>query len=133
MVKIVLGVIAGLAAWMLLVTIGGAIMRASWPEYAAVAGSMAFTLPMLVARLTISAVALLAAASVTTLIAPQTITAAMLGTVLLVAFVPIHINLWDKFPVWYHLTFLLTLIPLSLLGGRVGVHAFPRGSPVAHR
>jgi hypothetical protein len=24
--------------------------------------------------------------------------------------------IWDKFPVWYHLTFLLSLVPLTLLG-----------------
>ena len=29
------------------------------------------------------------------------------GVILLVAFIPVHIGLWDKFPVWYHLTFLL--------------------------
>ena len=24
--------------------------------------------------------------------------------------------IWNKFPVWYHLTFLLSLLPLTLLG-----------------
>jgi hypothetical protein len=119
--RIILGAIAGLLAWILLVTITGLIMRAIWSEYAAVADSMAFTLPMLVARLVISAVTLLAAARLTTVIAPRAIAATvLLGAVLLVAFIPIHINLWDRFPAWYHLTFLLTLIPLSVLGGRIG-------------
>jgi len=119
--RIILGAIAGLLAWILLVTITGLIMRASWPEYAAVADSMAFTLPMLIARLVISAVTLLAAARLTTVIAPRAMAATvLLGAVLLVAFIPVHINLWDRFPAWYHLTFLLTLIPLSVLGGRIG-------------
>jgi hypothetical protein len=121
MVKTVLGVIAGLLAWVLLVSICGAILRVSWPEYAAVAAGMAFTLPMLVARLAISAVTLLAAAGVTALVASRpTSSTLLLGIVLLAAFVPIHINLWDRFPAWYHLTFLFTLIPLSVLGGRIG-------------
>ena len=119
--RIILGAIAGLLAWILLVTITGLIMRASWPEYAAVADSMAFTLPMLIARLVISAVTLLAAARLTTVIAPRAMAATvLLGAVLLVAFIPVHINLWDRFPAWYHVTFLLTLIPLSVLGGRIG-------------
>jgi hypothetical protein len=31
-------------------------------------------------------------------------------------FVPLHIAIWNKFPVWYHLTFLLTIIPAVLVG-----------------
>ncbi|HMF93215.1 MAG TPA: hypothetical protein VKE96_02940 [Vicinamibacterales bacterium] len=121
MLKITFGVIAGLVAWILLVTLSGLILRAAWPAYAAVAESMAFTLPMLVARLAISAVTLLAAARITAFVAPKARTATLLlGAILLVAFVPIHINLWNRFPAWYHVTFLLTLIPLSVLGGRLG-------------
>src|SRR5262252_3169408 len=121
MLKITLAVIAGLVAWILLVTVSGLILRAAWPQYAAVAESMAFTLPMLVARLAISAVTLLAAARITALVAPKATTATLLlGAILLVSFVPIHIDLWNRFPVWYHLTFLLTLVPLSVVGGQLG-------------
>jgi hypothetical protein len=38
-------------------------------------------------------------------------TAWWLGILMLLIFVPIDYGLWDKFPVWYHLTFLLTLAP----------------------
>jgi hypothetical protein len=31
-------------------------------------------------------------------------------------FVPVHIAIWSKFPAWYHLTFLLTIIPAVLVG-----------------
>jgi hypothetical protein len=41
------------------------------------------------------------------------------GMILLAGFIPQHISLWDRFPVWYHLTFLLSLIPLTYLGGGV--------------
>ena len=39
-----------------------------------------------------------------------------LGILLLVLFIPNHYLLWEKFPVWYHLTFLVSLFPLTLLG-----------------
>jgi hypothetical protein len=29
---------------------------------------------------------------------------------------PLHIAIWSKFPVWYDLTFLLTIIPAVLVG-----------------
>ena len=41
------------------------------------------------------------------------------GVILLGLFIPQHIMLWDKFPIWYHLTFLLSLVPLAYLGGGI--------------
>jgi hypothetical protein len=40
----------------------------------------------------------------------------IVGSVVLAMFVPLHIAIWSKFPVWYHLTFLLTIIPAVLVG-----------------
>ncbi len=40
----------------------------------------------------------------------------VVGAILLVAFIPEHILIWVKFPVWYHLVFLVTLAPLVALG-----------------
>jgi len=118
MAKKTLGVVAGLAAWMIIVTVVGAIMRASWPAYARVADAMTFTLPMLIARLSIGAVATLAAGLVTASIARgSTIARVLPGVLLVVGFIPVHVMLWDKFPVWYHLTFLASLVPLTYLGG----------------
>src|SRR5262245_7805713 len=120
MARKILGVVAELAVWMIVVTVAGAIMRVSWPAYASVADSMTFTLPMLFARLSIGVVATLATGLAAAVIAPQsTIARLMPGVVLLVGFIPVHIMLWDKFPIWYHLTFLLSLVPLTYAGGTI--------------
>jgi len=114
----ILGVVAGLVVWLIVVTVAGAVMRLSWPAYASVAAAMTFTLPMLVARLSIGGLATLATGLVTTIVVPQsTITRLMPGVILLIAFIPQHIMLWEKFPVWYHLLFLFSLIPFTYLGG----------------
>jgi len=119
MAKKSFGVVAGLAMWITVVTVVGAIVRRSWPAYASVADTMTFTLPMLIARLLIGALATLAAGLVTAMIAPRSMLARLMpGALLLVGFIPVHIMLWDKFPLWYHLTFLLSLVPLTYLGGR---------------
>jgi hypothetical protein len=119
MAKKILGVVAGLAAWIAVATAAGAIMRVSWPAYASVADAMIFTMPMLVARLSIGALATLAAGLVTAVIAPRSVLARLMpGVVLLIGFIPVHVSLWDKFPVWYHLTFLVSLVPLTYLGGK---------------
>ncbi len=120
MKKAVLGVVAGLAVWLVCSAVAGLIMRSSWPAYARVADAMTFTLPMMLARLTIGAVATLAAGWVTMAIAPQSMPVRLLpGVVLLVLFIPEHLSLWSTFPVWYHLTFLLSLVPLTYLGGAI--------------
>jgi len=43
----------------------------------------------------------------------------LLGGLLLAAFIPQHLRLWSIFPLWYHLTFLVTLAPLIVLGSRL--------------
>ena len=122
MVRGTIGVVVGLAVWVGVVTAAGLVMRASWPAYARVADAMTFTLAMMIARLVIGAAATLAmglAASVVSRRSPVATLAA--GVLLLLAFIPQHISLWDKFPLWYHLTFLLSLVPLAYLGGLLSV------------
>lgn len=118
MSKRILGVVAGLAVWMVVVTALGVVMRLSWPAYAGVAATMAFTLPMLIARLSIGAIATLVMGFVTARIAPRPLLVSVMpGVLLLLMFIPVHVNLWNVFPVWYHLTFLLSLVPLTYAGG----------------
>jgi hypothetical protein len=120
MSKKILGVVAGLVVWAAIVMVAGTIMRLSWPDYARVEIAMTFTLPMLIARLAISALATVATGLVAAIIARQSkLVQLMPGVLLLVAFIPVHITLWQKFPVWYHLTFLLSLVPLTYVGGTI--------------
>jgi len=118
----VMGVVAGLVAFAAVTAVAGIVMRRAWPDYARVADAMIFSLPMMLARLSIGAVATIVAGWVTAAVAGRsTFVRLAPGLLLLAAFIPQHIMLWEKFPVWYHLTFLASLIPLTYLGG-MGVH-----------
>ena len=120
MVKAVIGVVTGLAVWVAIIAGAGVIMRLSWPAYASVATAMTFTLPMLLARLSIGAFATVSTGLVATCIAPRSMLVRVIpGVILLVAFIPQHITLWDRFPLWYHLTFLISLVPLTWVGGTI--------------
>jgi len=122
MVKAIIANVAGLVAWIAVVAVAGVLMRSSWPAYSRVADEMTFTLPMMLARLSIGALATLAAGWVTAaIVARPMLVRLMPGLVLLAAFIPQHIALWNNFPVWYHLTFLLSLVPLTYLGGLQGL------------
>ena len=117
--KQILGVVGGLMVWLVAALLAGVLLRSVWPEYVAASGDMSFTLPMKLTRLSIGALTTLAAGAVTALLARSRRTAVVTGALLLVMFIPQHISLWDKFPIWYHLTFLTSLVPLAVVGGRV--------------
>ena len=77
---------------------------------------MTFTHGMMAARLAMGALASLAAGAVTKAVTrSNTRVSWVLAVFLLAAFIPVHVRLWTKFPVWHHLVFLGTLVPLILL------------------
>jgi hypothetical protein len=117
MVKSICAVVIGVVAWFLTATVGNLLIRALVPGYTAVEADMNFTLPMKLCRLALALVASLCAGSVCAAIAgPNGHAAKVVGCGLLLLFLPVHYSLWDKFPVWYHLFFLVTLAPAVLLG-----------------
>src|SRR5579871_4562103 len=113
-------VVAGLVTWAVVVTILNFGLRLWLPGYVQVEHILAFTLPMKIARLSIAAVTSIVAGVVTRAIAPASRWAPwIVGLITLAMFLPSHVYLWNKFPIWYHLTFLLTLVPLVLLGAQL--------------
>jgi hypothetical protein len=76
---------------------------------------------MLWARLALGALASVSAGYVLARLAPNGRRLPLIfGALLLAAFLPVHYNLWNKFPVWYHLLFLLTIVPFVMAGARIG-------------
>jgi hypothetical protein len=113
------GVLAGFAAWIVVVSALDRGIRYGWHEYAAVEEAMTFTLPMMIARLSESAVASLAGGYLAALVGKGGWASLIAGTVLLAAFIPVHYSIWSHFPIWYHLTFLISLPVLSYAGGKL--------------
>ncbi len=119
MKRAVFAFLAGLAAWIVLISLLNRALRLGLPGYAAAEPAMSFTLGMLAARLAIGALASVIAGCIAAWLAPASLRLPVwLGIALLVAFVPIHVRLWSSFPVWYHLLFLGTILPLVILGAR---------------
>jgi len=116
----ILAFVVGLVVWVLVISLLNHALRIFVLGYAAAEPTMSFTLGMLAARLVIAALTSLIAGAIAAWIAPSSPRLpVLLGTALLVAFLPIHVQLWTLFPFWYHLVFLATLIPLVVLGSRL--------------
>ena len=117
MKRSILACLAGLLTWIVVVTVINRVLRLSLPNYTAAEQTLQFTLGMKWARLLMAIVTSLVAGVVTRWISPSSRWAPLIvGSVVLAMFVPLHIAIWSKFPVWYHLTFLLTIIPAVLVG-----------------
>jgi hypothetical protein len=110
-------VVAALVTWIFVATILNLPLRTSWPHYHEAEIAFNFTLTMKLARLALGAISSLAAGFIAAWIGKGRMRAATVtGVILLALFIPNHYLLWSKFPVWYHLTFLVSLVPLTVFG-----------------
>ena len=110
-------IVAGLIGWAVIVTVINWGLRLGVPGYRLAEPTLEFTLGMKIARLTMAAITSIAAGALVRAIAPQSRLAPwIVGLVILALFLPAHIQLWHRFPIWYHLSFLLPLAPLVALG-----------------
>ena len=117
MKRSILACLAGLLTWMVVITVINRVLRLSLPNYTAAEQTLEFTLGMKWARLLMAIVTSVVAGGVTGWISRSSRWAPLIvGGVVVAMFVPVHIAIWNKFPAWYHLTFLLTIIPAVLVG-----------------
>ena len=113
----ILAFAAGLVVWLVVITVLNRGLRIFVMGYAQAEPMFSFTLGMLTLRLVIGAITSLIAGAVAAWIAPSRPSVPVLvGAALLAAFIPDHVRLFSLFPLWYHLVFLVTLIPLVMLG-----------------
>lgn len=120
MKRSILACLAGLLTWVVVVSVINRVLRLSLPNYTAAEHTLQFTLGMKWARLLMAIVTSVLAGAVTGWISrPGRWAPLIVGSLVLVMFLPVHIGIWSKLPVWYHLTFLLTIIPAVLVGARL--------------
>jgi hypothetical protein len=97
------------------------LARTVWPAYASAEPTKAYSLSMLVVRLSVGALCTAGAAWVTTLVARDTGTAAWwLGAFFLALSLPDHlVRVWADYPPWYHVVYLAYLVPIAGCAGQV--------------
>ena len=118
--RLVIGTLAGAIAWFVVIAALGFVVRFVWPEMAAIRDMTMLTFPMLMTRLSISAIGSIVGGALAAIIGRDATRAPFAaGVLLLIVFVPYHLTIWINFPLWYHLTFFASLPLLSLLGSRL--------------
>jgi len=115
MLRTVLAVVIAIITWFLVATIGNWILRLAIPGYSAVEVSMNFTLTMMICRLVLGLASSLCGGFVCATISRNRIAPKVAAAIMVILFLPVHYMLWAKFPIWYHLFFLITLVPTILI------------------
>src|SRR5262245_33099713 len=116
MLRSILAVVVAVITWFLVATILNLLLRVLLPGYTAAEATFAFTLPMMICRLVLGLVSSVCAGLICAWITERNIAAQITAGIMVALFIPAHYMLWDKFPIWYHLFFLITLAPTVLLG-----------------
>jgi hypothetical protein len=117
MLRSIFAVIAAIVTWFLVATILNLILRVALPGYSQVEPAMTFSLTMMICRLALALVSSLCAGFIcAAIVGPGNLAPWAAGAILVLMFLPVHYMLWAKFPVWYHLFFLITLAPMVALG-----------------
>ncbi|MGZ6187025.1 MAG: hypothetical protein ACXWNN_14180 [Candidatus Binataceae bacterium] len=128
MKRTVLSVVAGLVVWTIIVSLLNRGVRLVLPGYTEAEPELAVTLAMKLARLGEAVITSVLTGIIVRWIAPASRFAPwIVGGIILALFLPEHVRIWSRLPVWYHAFFLLTLAPLIALGARLRRSTQPGG------
>jgi uncharacterized membrane protein YeaQ/YmgE (transglycosylase-associated protein family) len=131
MLRIILGVIAGFIAWSILWVGSDQVLMSAWPDWygdhqhafaAAMVNSTSFApdSTILLMHLVRAVIISIMAGFLAAMIARENRTGpVILGILLLVFGALVQAMAWSYLPLWYHLVFLGSLIPFTVLGGRL--------------
>jgi len=127
--RAIAAVVVGFVAWTVLWLGGGAGLNVAFPD-AAAPGEPIDDAGYLVSALVLSVVCSLVAGLLASLITRGRGRATLvLGIVLLLVGIGVQAGFWKLMPVWYHVPFLVLIVPVVLAGGRLAARG--KGGHVA--
>ncbi|HEY6484031.1 MAG TPA: hypothetical protein VIY54_10965 [Steroidobacteraceae bacterium] len=113
--------LAGFVVFIGAATLLNLLMRSRWRAYASVEAAMNFTNGMMAARLLVGVAATFAAGAVVARVSrgdSRSIWA--FGLLMLGLFCAEHYALWHRLPIWYHIVWLGSILPMTLAGAEWG-------------
>jgi len=118
MAKAIIGVIVGFVVWTAMWLGGNALFFSRAAEIVAAEGRYDELAPLL-GIIFLAGVCSFVAGAICALIAGARASGAVLvlGGLLLLVGIAVQTGAWSSLPVWYHLTFLVILVPLTVAGG----------------
>ncbi len=120
MLRIISGVVVGFIVWTIIRLRGNDLAITIEPGMAPNADFSNVPTSFVIILLVLSLISSLAAGFVAVLISREHFkTTLILGGLLLLVGIFFQAMAWSILPLWYHLLFLISLIPMTILGGRL--------------
>lgn len=121
MLRTILGIVVGFVVWFLIFAGVEPLVKVIAPSWTVQQGATyTGSVPILLAYLIRTIIASIVAGFTSVLVAKDNAkTPLILGIVLLLIGLPIHIIGWSTLPTWYHLIWLVSLVPMTVLGGKL--------------
>ncbi|MFN8283452.1 MAG: hypothetical protein U0U67_09580 [Chitinophagales bacterium] len=115
--KLGLSILAGLVGYATIGSLGLYLLKACWTEYAKSSIDKSYTLEMLLSRLFVATIAAITAGILTTKTSKRQGKSIWFVAITIFSIAAyIHFfRVWTDYPIWYHLTYLLSIIPIIKL------------------
>ncbi len=97
------------------------MLRVAWSDYALADPTKSYTLAMLLVRLVIFSTTIASTSAVAALVAGDKRAPLVTGGIILALSIPPHLYpgyVWDDYPAWYHILYLLSVVPIAIFGGQ---------------
>lgn len=118
--KTIIGVIVGFIVWTILWLGSDAVIRAIAPDMVPGEDLSNISTTYLLIKLVSSVIFSIVSGYVAAMLAHESAkTTLYLGILLLLVGIFFQSAAWNQIPLWYHLLFLLLLIPMTILGGKL--------------
>ena len=115
-IKLFFGILAGVAAYAIVGLSGLYLLKICWADYAIAAKDKSYTTEMLLSRLFIGIIAAIAAGISTSKNSDSMKSVWFAAAVIFTYAAYTHfVKVWPDYPVWYHLSYLLPIIPVIVL------------------
>lgn len=119
MSKVIAGFVVGFIVWTVL-WLGSDALIVSFPTLAPSGDLQIIPTNYLLLKLASSVIFSIIAGLIAAWISGETMKAPLiLGFMLLIVGLMVQISAWKPIPVWYHLLFLVLLLPMAVLGGKL--------------
>jgi hypothetical protein len=115
--RVLVAIGAGALTWHLILGTSMGILRLLWPAYNAAYPERDYTLAMLWVRLVVFSATTMATSTTAVVVGRDERLAWVAGLAILGLSIPPHLypgHIWNEYPAWYHYTWLLSIVPLSL-------------------
>jgi uncharacterized membrane protein YeaQ/YmgE (transglycosylase-associated protein family) len=113
--RLIFGILAGLIAYAMIGSFGLFVFRISWADYAIANKDKSYTSTMMIFRLSVGILAaIIAGISATKIANDEGKSAWYVGIILFCVGSYNHFltSVWTDYPVWYHLAFVIPIIPI---------------------